>query len=83
MGADRDHRQRPGPARPGGVAEDITTHVAAQLADWLPGVRSAGKMPGGMLTRAISAVAQARDRPSSSPVVDALVISAPTSPVSQ
>ena len=48
-----------------------------------PGRRSGGKMRGGSPAFSITCVAQAWVRTSSSDVVDALVTSAPASPVSQ
>ena len=48
-----------------------------------PGRRSGGKMRGGSPVFSITSVAQARARTSSSDVVEALVISAPISPLSQ
>ncbi len=48
-----------------------------------PGSRSGGRIPTGTSTRSASPVAQERRRTSYSWVVEALVASAPTSPVSQ
>ena len=48
-----------------------------------PGRRSGGKMRGGSPAFSITSVAQAWARTSSSDVVEALVISAPGTPVSQ
>ena len=48
-----------------------------------PGRRSGGKMRGGSPAFSITSAAQVRPRTSSSDVVEALVISAPGTPVSQ
>ncbi|GAA2850773.1 hypothetical protein GCM10020220_045210 [Nonomuraea rubra] len=48
-----------------------------------PGCRSGGKRPAGRPSRSISGNAHSRVRTSSRPVVEALVTSAPASPVSQ
>ncbi len=48
-----------------------------------PGCRSGGKIPAGIPACSMSPVAQVRVVTSSSPVVEALVTSAPTEPVSQ
>jgi hypothetical protein len=48
-----------------------------------PGDRSGGKIPAGIPARSMSPAAQVRVVTSSSPVVEALVTSTPTDPVSQ
>ena len=78
MRADRDHRQRAGR---GPVSRaDL---AAAAVPTTSPGLAQRREEPGGMPSRVDQRVAQARCRHVEQPVVDALVISAPISPVSQ